>query len=376
VRNRLFKKDRWAAGAGLVALVVAAALCYRSLNRGGRDGSLDLSRARAVSGLPDLRPADVPLALLGDFYEHLAEHCPPRDPTHPLQLRERFYRPPADPFDAMISLLGGNQPDRTLKEELDTLERQWARGEVPSPTRLRELETLAAGSSLRAEVLLDAGRSLDFLMDDQAAAVFFRAGLTKAKQQYEHTPPGDPSALPLLYQLDQTKALWRLQDNTALAQRFELAARLYPGLSVEARRSQYLYANSLFNLGKSQEAADTILRLWRQHEKAGDLGTIDPSDRAEMDWVSGLYLSSARRYEMAIPYLKRFLQSNDNRKPMAARYLSICLRHLGRSQEAEGLLARYHRSTRPAVSRPPVHPVPAVASPPSPSAADASMNAG
>lgn len=374
MRRRFPIRTRWAASVILAVLAATAALRYR-LSRPDRQPGVELSLARDVSGIAQLRPADVPLALLGDFYENVDEHVPPRDPTQPLQRRERFYRPPAEPFDLVLRQLSGSPADVKLKERMEDCERQWVRGDVLPPAQFTELETLAVASSLSAEVLLDAGRAFDFLMGDHAAAGLFRAGLTKAQRQYQRSAPGDPACLPLLYQLDQTKALSRLEDHAALIQRFELAARLYPALSVEARRSQCLYARSLFKQGKSEQAADTILRLWQQDEQAGDLGKIDPSDRVEMDWLSGLYLISARRYEEAIPYFKDFLKRADRREPTAVRYLSICLRRLGRGMDAEELLARYHLSTGTPATRP-LGATPPMASPQSPALPNAAGKAG
>jgi hypothetical protein len=309
--------------------------------------------ATASLARPDLRPVDIPLALLCDYYEHVREHVPPRDPTHPLQQRERHYFTPSDPFDAIATRLSSSQPDTALRAQLAAWERQWASGRTASPAQLRELELLAAPSSLKAEVLLDAGRALNFLAGDDAAAAFFRAAIAKAEEQYRQTAVGDPAALPLLDQLQQTRALWRLRDDATLARRFALAARLYPTLSVETRRSECLLAHSLYYQGRSEDAANIILRLWEEDRQASDLGVADKSDFAEMDWLSGLYLAAARRYGEAVPYFNAYLQHGEDRKLEAVQYLAVCLKHLGRKSDADELLKKYGVATKLSATQPP-----------------------
>jgi tetratricopeptide (TPR) repeat protein len=213
---------------------------------------------------------------------------------------------------------------------------------------------LARQSSLKANDLLEIGRAFDFLEGDEAAVVWFGAALDKAQAEYDKTQPGDPAARPLLYQLEQTKALWRLNDYRALEKRFALAMALNPPLSVESRRAGCLHATTLYYQGRAGDAADAILKVWEQQKQAGDLGALEKSDFGEMDWVTALYLYSARRYDEAIPYYQAFLQTDDNRKRSGAMMFANCLTMAGKKDEAEQVRKQYGiptPTTRPARMR-------------------------
>src|SRR5438105_1879640 len=86
--------------AGVIALAIY--LLIPSSHQSGDAQRIDAIAARgpaaAFPDLPDANPADIQLAMLGDFYEHGIEHTPPRDPSGAMQKRERFYRAPTDPF--------------------------------------------------------------------------------------------------------------------------------------------------------------------------------------------------------------------------------------------------------------------------------------
>ena len=350
------------AAVALPSAIVLALLTWTGwrMFAGGRDqvsrdtlrSDTDLRRAGQVSGIPGVRLADVPLALLCDYYDHVTEHAPPRDPRGVMQRREQFYRAPGDPFDLIRAQLTDSASDSPLRARLAELESDWSRGDPPSGAEAQALEALATQSTLKSSTLLNAGRGFDFVAGDAIAGAFFRASLTKAESEFKSVAPGDPGALPLLHQLDQTRALWRLQDYASLARRFALAAALYPTLSPEARRAGCLQAQALYNDGQADEAAQLILRVWEQDRQAGDLGAVESSDIAEMDWVSGLYLASARRYEEAIPYYRDLLSRDDSRRVPAVRYLISCLRHLGKDSEADELESKYHIATSTPRTRP------------------------
>jgi hypothetical protein len=60
--------------------------------------------------------------------------------------------------------------------------------------------------------MLEMARAFEFLEGDAFAIQWYRAGVARAHQQYAKTPPGDPSAGPLLQVLAQMKIVWRVRD--------------------------------------------------------------------------------------------------------------------------------------------------------------------
>jgi tetratricopeptide (TPR) repeat protein len=298
-------------------------------------------QATQFSGIQNILPAEVPLALLDDFYEHIAEHVPPRQGGGVMQLREQFYQAPREPFDLLRQNLRQNQADHALTERVLHLEERFTAGGGLGAEELTQIGDLAAHSSLKAELLLESARGFGFLMGDDLADVFIRAGLRKAEMQFKDTQPGDRAARSFLQQLDQTKALYRLKDYAALEKRFGLALRLYPRLSVESRRAACLHADALFSASRVREAADAILNVWQADREAGDLGLAEQGDVGELTWRAGRYLSAAERYDEAIGFYIEFLKTPDPRKMSGAWLLISCLRHLGRDAEADAVQARY-----------------------------------
>jgi hypothetical protein len=280
-------------------------------------------------------PANVPLALLADYYEHAIEHTPPRDPSGSMQRRERNYTAPPHPLKLVRSRLSGSPGDRALRRDLDVWEKAFQQGAGDVSSYLDALERGAADSSLDAVTLLDVGRGMHFLAGNRAAAAWYRAGLEKAGREYAGRPPGDASAKPLLDLLDQTKSLWRLNDHAAMEKRFSLAMRLQPPLSPEARRAACLYSQMLFYQNRHGEASDVTLELWKRHEQAGDLGKLEKSDFGEMHWLTGLFLTMARRHAEAVPHWEGLLRTTDPRQQQAARYLVTCLVESGKYDEAK-----------------------------------------
>jgi tetratricopeptide (TPR) repeat protein len=332
----------------------------------------DGRRGVAAGEFPDARPVEVAVATLRDYYEHTIEHTPPRDPTGAMQRRERHYRSPGDPFGILEERLRKSDADVALSEKMRHWRQKWEAGKLARPAEASGLAQmrqrfggqlpsivlapsaldadvgdLARQSSLKANDLLEIGRAFDFLEGDEAAAVWFQAALAKAQTEYDKTEAGDPIARPFLYQLEQTTALWRLSDYQALEERFALAMALNPPLSVESRRAGCLHATVLYYQGRSDDAADAILKVWEQQKQAGDLGALEKSDFGEMGWVTALYLYSARRYDEAIPYYRAFLLTDDNRKPSGAMMFANCLTMTGKKDEAELVRKRYGIATPP-----------------------------
>jgi hypothetical protein len=328
-----------------MVVVLLGVLFWRS-NRAGvwsPSGSVDDKPRETVADAAS--SVDVPLALVSDYYEHFKEHVPPFQEDGVMQSRERNYRPPQDPFSLLQERLRPDLPqDAALAGQMSEVRERWMRGGPKGEDSLADIENLAAASSLDAQVLLEVGRGSQFLVGDELAADLFRAALTKAAAQFKDTRPGDPSALPLLRLLDQTKALYRVNDQDALARRFELGMRLYPPLSVESRCAACLCAQSLSVGGKPQEAADTILVAWRQDQEVGDLGISNPQDLAEMEWRAGRYLTAAGRYADAIGFYRDFVRGggDETLKRQAVAVWALCLERSGRPNEAESLRAEYH----------------------------------
>ena len=343
----------------------------------------------AIADLQDAKPADIPAAMLGQFYEHVIEHTPPRDQSGSMQKRERFYHAPPDPFVILETKLNKGSTDQMLLEKVQLWRQRWMEGawvekppvgqivqhhgprtpgqryvqsELPQfglpSTRfsrpahdgkwdMSEVQKLASQSSLDALTLLEIGRAFDFLMGDEAAGNWYRAAFIKAQKEFANTPAGNPSVADFLHTLDQTTALWRIGDNAALEQRFALAMTLNAPLSIPARRAGALHATALFYAGRYQDAADAIMKVWGQHKQVNDLNALDQSDLGELNWVTALYLVAARHDDQAVPYYEAFLKTNDNRKLQGAYALAACLTRLGRTSAAEQIRKQYHLSPPP-----------------------------
>jgi hypothetical protein len=294
---------------------------------------------------------DLPIMLLADYYEHGIEHAPPRDPSGCMQRRERYYTAPPNPFVLARTKLSQSGADVELRKWMESRQSGFGVGKLAESGELKSLEPLLSASSLQCEVLLEIGRAFNFLEGDGLAACWYRAGLVKAEQQYKDTQPGDLNARPLLSLLDQTKALWRLNDYAAMEKRFALAKRLNPQLSPESRRAGYLYVEMLYYQGRFQEAATAILAVQTEHERAGDLGSLEQSDIGEMHWVQGLFLSYANRHAEAIPHFEAIAaRPSSEHAQGAAAGLFGCLARVHRTAEAAKRLgeyvARYHPEQR------------------------------
>ncbi|HZL36442.1 MAG TPA: hypothetical protein VFC78_14070 [Tepidisphaeraceae bacterium] len=335
---------------GLVVGAIGVVLHIRGAHRAetGFSASSSSSTTFACPIPGKFKPVEINVALLCDYYEHGVEHAPPRDPSGVMQRRELHYRAPGDPFDFVKSAASANASDGLLNKEIFEWRQRWASGRsTPLPA---SIEGMAVASSIGAESLLEMGNAFAFLEDDSAADVWYRAALDKAAKTYRTTSPGDPIALPLLRRLDQTKALWRLRDYPALETRFSLASRLSPSLSPESRRAGYLHAEMLFYQNRFDEAADCILQVQDQHDRAGDLGRLEKSDAYEMTYMLGLFLFKAARLTQAMPELTAIADAPDEgHRENIMRCRIVTLASLGRPDEARGEFARW-RALNPEAS--------------------------
>jgi len=298
--------------------------------------------------------ADVPLALISDYFEHRSEHAPPFQDGGVMQLRERYYQPPEDPFALLRSHLHpGNLNDAKVGARLALDEQRFATGTPFPPDEATAFGEAVAGSSIDAPTLLEAGRGFQFLVGDQFAAAIFRAALAKATLHFKNVGPGDIDTQRILHLLDQTGVLHRVNDRVALAERFKLAMLLYPPLSVESRRSACLCADALSVQGKNQEAADMILEAWRLDRQAGDLGLLSREDVPEMDWRAGTYLSAADRFADATEYYADYVRTgrDEQRKRQAVVLWALCLDRAGKNDQANQVRAKYHLPLRTAQSQ-------------------------
>jgi tetratricopeptide (TPR) repeat protein len=335
------------AGSWCLVLAVAggAAWLVTYLARAPQVEIVQAIHSNTTSVAHGTRPVDMPLALLCDFYEHGIEHAPPRDPRGVMQRREDHYRAPPDPFDLMRRQLTASLEDTRLARQICAWQQDWMLGHPAGLKIIGALEQSAAQSSLNTHNLLEVGRAMNFLAGDQVAAAFFRAALAKASREYSALPPGSPEALSLIHELDQTKALWRLGDYPSLELRFRLARRLHPPLSVESRRAGCLLADALFYQDRFDEAADVILAVQAENLRVGDLGALDKSDLPEMEFLQGYLGYCARRFDQAIPHLRRLLGTGEHDQ-VAARSLFEALLQAGRLDEAQAccdeVAARFH----------------------------------
>ena len=138
----------------------------------------------------------------------------------------------------------------------------------------------------------------------------------------------------MLSLLDQTKALWRLNDYAAMEKRFALAKRLNTRLSPEARRAGYLHAEMFYYQQRFSEAADAMLQVQSQHEQAGDLGLLEKSDIYEMDWVLGMMLFTDKRYAASLPHVRGCAARDGEHLRGALSTLIAVYANLGRIDEA------------------------------------------
>jgi hypothetical protein len=255
---------------------------------------------------PGKQPRQEPIspAILAIYYEHMREHAPPRRNGGAMQRRENFYRAPAEPFELLKSHLGSSAADLSLASDLANLHDAWERGISPDSKLIESLRKHAVQSSLTADPLLEAARGIQWLIDEKTAAAFFAAGLEKARLETQSWHLSEPEAAQMLHALDQSACLWRFDEPTALIDRFTVARRLTPPMSVESRRAGYLLAEALRANERRDEAAELILKVCQEHLKVGDLGRDEPAEISEMNFVTGFMLFDDGRFSDAIQYLR------------------------------------------------------------------------
>jgi hypothetical protein len=366
-------KGKMTAAVAVLGLLAVGTAAYLYWKHGSEDTSVNVDDARnstvpaeIAAELPGAQAADIPVALLTDYYEHINEHMPPRDPSGAMQRREKFYRTPHDPFTLLASKLTNSEPDTKLRDKVEQWKQDWLKGPhqpsapsfSPYQPRYEEpaagsIEDLAAKSSLSAVDLLEISRAMAFLDGDAGALAWIGAGLKKAEQEYQSVQAGDPNANPLLHELDQTKSIYHLNRYGYLEKRFTLAMALYAPLSIEQRRSAELHAMSLYYQSRMDEAADAIIKVWDDHQKAGDLGAMEKSDLPEMNWLSAIYNQGAHRYPDAVRYWNEFLKYDDGRKQTGERMLVMCLMQAGDNEKAESVRKHYGL---PVITLPPTRP--------------------
>jgi len=320
----------------IVTVVVFAVLAYQIDTSDGARSSSSVGReelASYPSGKKSLS-ADVPIALLSDYFEHGLEHAPPRDPRGVMQKREGYYQPPHDPVSFLGGKLTGTSSDRRLARLVGAWSDRFVQGLVSTTSQIELLEQAAGDSSIDPISLLQAAQSFQFLEGDAMALAFIRAGLTKAERQFAAMRSGDQRALPLLHQLDQTKVLWKQKDYVALERRFRLARRLYPPLSIQSRRAGYLLADALFYQHRCKEAETVVMGVMGEHRRSGDLGLLDPGDWYEMTYQVGYLQFSAGDLEPAIQNLRQVQGKGEHDKDVATALFSAFLQ-TGRLSEAE-----------------------------------------
>jgi hypothetical protein len=274
-------------------------------------------------------------AMLAEYYEHGREHAPPRSPDGSMQRRELFYRAPPDPFDIIESLLRTTVPDRQFFVDLLRLKTRWAAGDGPDDQTIAIIRADAGLSSIPGITLLNVARGFQWLVNDKLASAVFSAGLQKSWDEIRLNPRDDKGAQELLNLLDQTRVLWSAEDPDALVNRFRIARRLSPRLSIASRRAGFHLAEELVADERAGEAANLILEVEKEHRQAGDLGKRDKSDISEMTLVTGVTLFAAERYRDAVPYLA--LIQGDQATP-ARTFLFEALLRSGQLEEARRLL--------------------------------------
>ena len=288
------------------------------------------------------KPVDIPVGLLVDYYEHVNEHVPPRDPTGAMQRRERGYRAPRDPSEMLgkKNVIPTNVP--SFGSMMAKLESDLLSGHDYESDRVGrdDLRWMLQESSLSPEDTLEFGRGVQFLLGPKSAAVCFDVGLDRAMLGIVQNTVVENSPN-LVEELDQTKVLWQVRDYVGLEKRFRVVQHMYLPLTVENRRAAVLCASAVFLQGRFDEAVELLSEAQAAHNRAGDLGVLEKSDIAEMEYLQGSFLFSARKYNLAVEHFEAFLRSGDARAVEAARMMEICLRRIGREDRAREIRERF-----------------------------------
>src|SRR6185436_15292445 len=217
----------------LVLIVLGLALWrWHSLKKStqspqiAEDPSIDSSLAAGRA------PANIRSAVLYDCYENARENVPPRNDT---SAREKNWRPPPMPLEtARAAIADKNGPDGALLTWLENWDTNYRAGK-PILDQSR-LVSILNETHLGFEPLFNIGAAMGFLESHPVAAIFHRAALRRATEEYKNLSPLHPAAPMLRVALPQMGMYWNSNDYDLIEQRFKLEMQLYPPLSQESRK--------------------------------------------------------------------------------------------------------------------------------------------
>src|SRR6266550_965101 len=260
-------------------------------------------------------PASIRSAVLYNCYEHARENVPPRNDT---SARANNWRTPPMPLEtARAAITDKTGPDGALLEWIENWDKSYRAGVSTRNTPL--LNSLLDHTKLGFEPLFNIGAAMGFLEDPSVAAIFHRAALRRAAEEYKNLSPLHPAAPLLRIALPQMGMYWNSSDYQLLEQRFKLEMQLYPPLSQESRKCAHSCAEAMYYQGKRAEAADLIAIKSQRDEQAGDMSA---SDKQEMGWIVGIFYGEDRVKE-AIAGLAIAAQSGGDRADNAVQYMAM-----------------------------------------------------
>src|SRR5437868_5491737 len=165
-------------------------------------------------------PASIRSAVLYDCYEHARENVPPRNDT---SARANNWQPPPMPGDLVRAAADkSSAADAQLIQFLKNWEIQYRFGKQFDGVQLAQLMSAVEQTKLSFETLFNLGAAMGFLENASMAAVFHRAALRRANEEYKNLSPLHPAAPMLRAALPQMGMYWSNGDYPLLEQRFKL----------------------------------------------------------------------------------------------------------------------------------------------------------
>ncbi|HEV8293099.1 MAG TPA: hypothetical protein VGP94_14285, partial [Tepidisphaeraceae bacterium] len=307
----------------LLFIIAFAFWGWHSLHK--TTGSPQISRQAGVdSSLAAGRaPASVRGAVLYDCYEHARENVPPRNDT---SQRANAWQPPPMPMDIIRAAASskGSASDGELIEFLKSWESAYRSGKNLDDVQRAQLSSLLEQTKLPFEMLFNLGATMGFLENVSVGALFHRAALSRAAEDYKDLSPLHPAAPMLRVALPQMGMYWSNGDYPLLEQRFRIEMQLYPPLSQEGRKCMHSCAEAMYYQGQRDQAADLIASKVQHDEQAADLTA---SDKQEMGWIVGIFYGEDRAKE-AIAGLAVAGQSGGSRTSNALSYMAMRISRL------------------------------------------------
>lgn len=302
--------------------------------------SISNAKSRSARDPTSPQPIEIPVPLLANYYNHRFENGPPRDASS-IKRREYGNSIPRRPLTIIAPFSDGSR--------LNTWLVNWERGEPTTAQRLAEIDEAIASTSLSSSTLFELARALNYLDGDEVADHCFRAALARVPAvggAFPHVSATSSKAL--LADLQQTGALWRVEDYASLIKRFDIESSLFAPSSPESRRADHAKAEAYYYSMNSAPAVAIVRDLWTRHQAANDLSE---SDWEEMHWVTALYERGANLDSTnTIEHLRACIAMKGSHMRPATKLLVACLAERDMLPEAEQEFRRYIREMSPDVN--------------------------